>query len=185
MHARKLPVPESFKLVTSMTTPPRPPAAPAPPPCAPGNDGQFEPLHVTFEEGLDEGGAGAGVGAGAVTVTVADADLFDCALLVAVTVSVPAFAGAVYSPDELIVPRAAVQVTVSPVAAPDTVAENCTVPPVVVAGEFGVMVTEVTAEPLSGGALVGFVAEADPAHPDKKNEKLKTNAKIALKKNHP
>jgi len=80
MHARKLPVPESFKLVTSMTTPPRPPAAAAPPPCAPGNDGHG-PLQVTFEEGLDEGGAGAGVGvgagAGAVTVTVADADLFD------------------------------------------------------------------------------------------------------------
>ena len=59
-----------------------------------------------------EGGAGAG--ADAVTVTVADADLLDCALLVAVTVSVPAFAGAVYSPDELIFPRAAVHVTVSP-----------------------------------------------------------------------
>jgi hypothetical protein len=81
MHARKLPVPESFKVVTSITTPPRPPAAAAPPPCAPGNAGQFEPLHVAFEDGLDEGGAGAGVGVGvgvgAVTVTVADADLFD------------------------------------------------------------------------------------------------------------
>jgi hypothetical protein len=81
-------------------------------------------------------------------------------------------------------PRAAVQVTVSPVAAPDTVAENCTVPPVVVAGEFGVMVTEVTAEPLSGGALVGFVAEADPAHPDSQNEELKTKARIAVKNTH-
>jgi len=80
-QARSDPVPESFVLVTSITTPPRPPTDPAPPPCAPGNDGQFEPLHVTFEDGLDEGGAGAGVGVGvgvgAVTVTVADADLFD------------------------------------------------------------------------------------------------------------
>jgi hypothetical protein len=102
-------------------------------------------------------------------------------LLVAVTVSVPAFAGAVYSPDALIVPSAAVHFTVSSVALPDTVAENCTVPPVVVAGEFGVMVTEVTAEPPFGGTLVGFVAEAAPAHPDIQNEKLKTRAKIALK----
>jgi hypothetical protein len=81
-------------------------------------------------------------------------------------------------------PRAAVQVTVSLVAVPDTVAENCTVPPVVVADEFGVMVTEVTAEPLSGGTLVGFVAEADPAHPDIKNEELKTKAKITVKNAH-
>jgi hypothetical protein len=128
---------------------------------------------------LDEGGAGAG--AGAVTVTVADADLLDCALLIAVTVSVPAFAGAVYSPDELILPRAAVHVTVSSVAVPDTVAENCTVLPVVVAGEFGVMVTEVTSDPPFGGTPVGFVAEADPAHPDIQDEKPRTKARIALK----
>jgi hypothetical protein len=184
MHARKLPVPESFKLVTSMTTPPRPPAAAAPPPCAPGNDGQFDPLHVTLEDGLDDGGVGAGVCPGAVTVTVADADLFDCALLVAVTVSVPAFAGAVYSPDELILPSAAVHVTTSPVVVPDTVAENCSVPPVVVAGEPGVIVTEVTAEPLLGSTPIGFVAEADPAQPDIQNEKLKTRARIAPKKTH-
>src|SRR5271154_7589958 len=146
MHARKLPVPESFKLVTSMTTPPRPPAAAAPPPCAPGNAGQFEPLHVTFEDGLDEGGAGAGVCAGAVTVTVADADLFDCALLVAVTVSVPAFAGAVYSPDALIVPSTAVHVTdvSSPVPVPSTDAENCTEQPVVALAVLGETEMELT-----------------------------------------
>ena len=43
------------------------------------------------------------------------------------------------------------------------------------------MVTEVTAEPVSGSALVGFVAEADPAHPDNQKEELKTKAKIVLK----
>jgi hypothetical protein len=189
MHARRLPVPESFKVVTSITAPPRPPAAAAPPPCAPGNAGQSDPLHVTFEDGLGVGvgagvGVGVGVGVGAVTVTLADADLFDWARLVAVTVSVPAFAGAVYSPDELIVPRAAVHVTVSSVAVPDIVAEKCSVPPVVVEEELGVIVTEVTAEPPFGGTLVGFVAEADPAHPDIQNEKLKTKAKIALKNTH-
>ena len=75
--------------------------------------------------------------------------------------------------------------TVSPVAVPDTVAENCSVSPVVVEEELGVIVTEVTAEPPFGSTLVGFVAEADPAHPDIQNEELKTKAKIALKKTHP
>jgi hypothetical protein len=92
-HARSDPSPESFRLVTSITTPPRPPTAAAPPPSAPGNAAQFDPLHDAFEDGLDEGGAGVGVDA--VTVTVAEADLLESALLVAVTVSVPAFAGAV------------------------------------------------------------------------------------------
>jgi hypothetical protein len=93
MHARKLPVPESFKLVTSITAPPLPPTAAAPPPCASGNAGQCEPLHDAFEDG--PGGGGAGVGVDAVTVTVAEANLLESALLVAVTLSVPAFAGAV------------------------------------------------------------------------------------------
>ena len=78
-------------------------------------------------------------------------------------------------------PKAAVHVTVSDVAVPGTVAENRSVPPVVVEGELGVIVTEVTAEPPVGGALAGFVAEADPAHPDIQNEKLRTKARIALK----
>jgi hypothetical protein len=77
-------------LVTSITAPPRPPTAAAPPPCAPGNAGQFEPLHDAFEAGL-----GAEVGVDAVTVIVAEANLLESALLVAVTLSVPAFAGAV------------------------------------------------------------------------------------------
>jgi len=157
-QARSDPVPESFVLVTSITTPPRPPTDPAPPPCAPGNDGQFEPLHVTFEDGLDGGGAGAGVGA--VTVTVADADLFDCALLVAVTVSVPAFAGAVYSPDELIVPSAAVHVT--DVSVPCTDAENCFVPPVLTLAVLGETEIEVTTG-ADAGAVTVTVAEPDLA----------------------
>ena len=91
-QARRDPVPESFVLVTSITAPPRPPTAAAPPPCAPANAGQFEPLHDVFEDGLDGGG---GVGVDAVTVTVAEANLLESTLLVAVTLSIPAFAGAV------------------------------------------------------------------------------------------
>jgi hypothetical protein len=113
---------------------------------------------VTFEDGLDGGGAGAGVGA--VTVTVADADLFDCALLVAVTVSVPAFAGAVYSPDELIVPSAAVHVT--DVSVPCTEAENCFVPPVLRLAVLGETEIEVTTG-ADAGAVTVTVAEPDLA----------------------
>jgi hypothetical protein len=78
-------------------------------------------------------------------------------------------------------PKAAVHVTVSCVAVPATVAENRSVPPVVVEGELGEIVTGVTAEPPLGGTLAGFVAEADPAHPAIQNEKLTTKARIALK----
>jgi hypothetical protein len=81
-------------------------------------------------------------------------------------------------------PKAAVQVTVSSVEVPGTVAENRNAPPVVVEGELGVIVTEVTAEPLLGGTLADFVAEADPAHPDIQNEKLRTKARIAVKNTH-
>ena len=97
-QARSDPAPESFRLVISITTPPRPPTLAAPPPCAPGNAGQLEPLHDALEDGFDTG---------AVTATVAEADLLVSALLVAVTVSVPALAGAVYAPDELMVPKEA------------------------------------------------------------------------------
>ena len=81
-------------------------------------------------------------------------------------------------------PKAAVQVTISTVEVPGTVAENRSVPPVVVEGEFGVIVTEVTAEPPRGGTPAGFVAEADPAHPDIQNEKLRTKARITVKNTH-
>jgi len=78
-------------------------------------------------------------------------------------------------------PKAAFHVTVPSVAVPGTVAEKRSVPPVVVEEELGVIVTEVTAEPLLGGTPAGFVAEADPAQPDIQNEKLRTKARIALK----
>jgi hypothetical protein len=85
-------------------------------------------------------------------------------------------------------PKVAVHVTVSSVAVADTVAENCSVPPIVVEGELGVIVTEVTAEPALGGTpvvtLAGFVAEADPAHPDIQNEKLRTETRLALRNTH-
>src|ERR1700730_9446647 len=90
-HARSDPSPESFRFVTSITTPPRPPTAAAPPPSAPGNAAQFAPPH----DGPGDGLGGFGVGDAAVTVTAAEADLLESELLVAVTVSVPAFAGAV------------------------------------------------------------------------------------------
>jgi hypothetical protein len=81
-------------------------------------------------------------------------------------------------------PKAAVHVTVSSVAVPGTVAENRSVPPVVVEAELGVIVTEVTAEPPLGGTLADFAAEAAPAHPDIQNEKLRIKTRIALKNSH-
>src|SRR5271155_5738445 len=69
---------------------------------------------------------------GVETVTVAVADLVASATLVAVTVSVPAVAGAVYSPAVVMVPSAAFQVTDLFVTVPATVALNCTVPLVIV-----------------------------------------------------
>jgi len=52
------------------------------------------------------------------TVIAADAEKVGSAALVAVTKPVPAPAGAVYSPAELIVPIVAVQVTISLVVVP-------------------------------------------------------------------
>lgn len=78
MQARKLPVPESLRFVTSMIAPPRPPTAAAPPPCALGKAATAPGLALT-----------------AFTFTCADADLLLSASLVAVTVSVPALEGAI------------------------------------------------------------------------------------------
>lgn len=50
-------------------------------------------------------------GLAAVTVTLLEADLVASATLVAVTISIPAFAGAVYAPELVIVPISAFQVT--------------------------------------------------------------------------
>jgi len=108
-QARKLPLPESFRFVTSITTPPRPPADSAPPPSAPGNAGQ--PALGQFADEVGPGAVGFDEGVAAETVTFAEADMLVSASLVAVIVSAPAFEGAVYAPDEVIVPSAAFQVT--------------------------------------------------------------------------
>ena len=55
-QARKLPLPESFRFVTSITTPPRPPTDSAPPPSAPGNAGQPELGQFADVLGADGGG---------------------------------------------------------------------------------------------------------------------------------
>ena len=65
-----------------------------------------------------------GAGAAVVTVTVADANFVGSALLVAVTLTVPALVGAVNMPAELIVPDDAFQVTDLSVAVPWTAAAN-------------------------------------------------------------
>ena len=64
-------------------------------------------------------GGGAGV-----IETVVELDWVGSASLVAVTVSVPALAGAVYKPDGVIVPRVAFQVTDLSAAVPCTLAAN-------------------------------------------------------------
>src|ERR1700753_15152 len=69
-HARKLPLPESFRVVTSITMPPRPPTDSAPPPSAPGNAGQpdfGQSAEVVGEDGA--GGVGFEVVAAAATGT--------------------------------------------------------------------------------------------------------------------
>jgi len=92
-QARKLPLPESFRFVTSITTPPRPPTDSAPPPSAPGNAGQ--PELGQFADEFGEGGGGFDVVGAAETVTFAVVDMLESASLVAVIVSAPAFDGAV------------------------------------------------------------------------------------------
>jgi hypothetical protein len=97
----------------------------------------------------------------AVTLTVATADLVGSATLVAVTVSVPAFAGAVYWPADEIVPSRAFHVTFVFVVVPCTAAWNGSVPLVTEAADDGVMTTAVTAPlllvPLNGEVLPTFV----------------------------
>src|ERR1700748_3155463 len=90
-QARKLPLPVSFRFVTSITTPPRPPTDSAPPPSAPGNAGQpalGQLADVLGDDGFEE------VVEPEEIVTFADADMLSSASLVAVIVSVPAFDGA-------------------------------------------------------------------------------------------
>ena len=114
-----------------------------------------------------------------VTVTLAEPDLLGSATLVAVTVSVPAFAGAVYWPPAVMVPNKAFQVTVLFDVDPWTEALNDKVPVVIddavagltvtevtdgLDGELGVAVTETVAEALwVGSATLVAVTTAIPA----------------------
>jgi len=79
----------------------------------------------------------------AVTFTEVESDFVGSALLVAVTVSVPAFAGAVYMPDDVIVPRVAFHVTALLVDVPCTLAVNGKVPEVIEDAVAGDTVTDV------------------------------------------
>ena len=88
------------------------------------------------------------VTAGAVTVTVADADTAVFALLVAVTVYVPAVLGAVYEPLELMLPPVADHVTVV-VVVPVTVAVNVCLPLSASVTDFGEMVIAMTGTTVS------------------------------------
>lgn len=111
-------------------------------------------------DGCDGGGF---VGA-VVTVTLAAPDLLVSATLVAVTVSVPAFAGAVYMPPAVIVPSAAFHVTALFVVEPATLAENGSVPPVTDEAVAGETVTDVTAG-VDGGLFVGAAVTVIAAEP--------------------
>ena len=79
------------------------------------------------------------------TLTDTESDLLGSATLVAVTVSVPARAGALYIPELLIVPRTAFQVTDLFVVVPCTLAVNGKVPEVIEDAFDGDIDTEVTA----------------------------------------
>ena len=101
--------------------------------------------------------------AGAVTVTVAVALLVGSATLVAITVAVPAEAGAVYTPllDTVPPPLATLQLT-AVLLVPPTVAVNCTVPLTVSVVLVGATLTlTVPATPL----VFGVVVEPAPAAP--------------------
>ncbi len=93
---------------------------------------------------------------GAANVIVADADFVVSATLVAVTFALPADVGAVKRPLALIVPAVADQVTDLFETVPATVAENCCVAPVRIAGAAGDTETEFTT-----GAATVMVAVAD------------------------
>src|SRR5580704_16004007 len=125
-----------------MTTPPRPPTDSAPAPSAPGNAGQ--PALGQLAELLGVDGVGFDEDVVELTATFADADIAESASLVAVIVSVPDFDGAVYAPDEVILPRAAVQETALLLVLPCTAAVNCSLALVATELVAGLTVTAVT-----------------------------------------
>jgi hypothetical protein len=94
-------------------------------------------------------------------VTLAESDLVASATLVAVTVSAPAFAGAVYRPPAVIVPRAAFHVTALFVVEPATLALKVSVPPVADDAVEGDTVTDVTAGGGGGTAVTVTLAVSD------------------------
>jgi len=94
-------------------------------------------------------------------VTLAESDFVGSATLVAVTVSVPAFAGAVYRPPAVIVPSAALHVTALLVAVPATLAAKVSVPPVDDDAVAGDTVTDETVGGGGGAAVTVTVAVSD------------------------
>jgi hypothetical protein len=104
-------------------------------------------------------GLGAG-GALVVTTICADADSAGSAMLVAVTVSVPAALGAVYTPAAVILPSFACQVTFLSDVVPATVAANVSLALTLVDADAGVTATAVT-----GAAELATLLEPAPAHP--------------------
>lgn len=111
-----------------------------------------------------------GGGGAAVTVTVAEAFFVLSAALVAVTVAVPAVAGAVKSPDEEMVPLLADQVA-AVLVAPLTVAVNCRLEFTCSDAEEGPMLI-VTAPWFAWGAL----GAVDPPHPSIRVSAVRTSS---------
>jgi hypothetical protein len=109
---------------------------------------------VTGSE-LDVGG---GFEDAIVTFTVTESVFDGSATLVAVTVSVPAFAGALYAPELLIVPSTAFHVTALFVVVPATLAANGRVPEVIDDAVAGDTDTEVMV-PVAATGLAATAAE--------------------------
>jgi hypothetical protein len=103
----------------------------------------------------------------AVTFTVADADLVGSAVLVAVTTHVVALVGAVYSPEDVILPTEAAQVT-GAFLVHRTLAANCIFVPGASEAEDGETVT---------CPFAAVLLAASPAHPDVQS----VNAMIAVR----
>jgi hypothetical protein len=77
-------------------------------------------------------------------VILAEADLLWSAVLVAVTMAVPGAAGAVYTPEDVMLPEEAFHVTDVAEVVPWTVAVKCWVLPLIREEEVGEIVTDVT-----------------------------------------
>jgi hypothetical protein len=104
-----------------------------------------------------------GGGAAVVTFTTVESDLVGSALLTAVTVSVPAFDGAVYKPEALTWPNTTFHVTLLFVVVPCTVALNVSVPDVIEEAVVGETETDVTAdEDATGFALTAAELALSP-----------------------